>query len=102
MLGPSSWPFAVRDGRQATARHLRLVRRRLALTRRAPLDAFCSRQRGGAQARRRTARDRSHGRPLSVDVRSVKNVGARVVVAVAGSLAVLLVLAILLIRLLPG
>lgn len=39
---------------------------------------------------------------LSVDVRSVKNVGVRVTLAVAGSLAALLVLAILLIRLLPS
>ena len=37
---------------------------------------------------------------LSVDVRSVRRVGARVVVAVAGSLAALVVLAVSMIRLL--
>jgi len=40
------------------------------------------------------------GLGLSVDVRSVRAVGARVVVAVAGSLVVLIVLAIALIRVL--
>ena len=35
---------------------------------------------------------------LSVDVRSVKQVGARVVTAVAGSLAALIVLALVLIK----
>ena len=40
------------------------------------------------------------GLGLSVDIRSVRTVGARVVVAVAGSLLVLIVLAIALIRIL--
>jgi len=38
------------------------------------------------------------GLGLSVDIRAVRTVGARVVVAVAGSLATLIVLAIILIK----